>query len=65
MIDWFRTLPLWLELPGLRVVHACWSDEHIELLRRARRALPAHGRAHLERLFTKDHPLVRGGSTWC
>jgi hypothetical protein len=23
-IDWFLTLPLWLDLPGLRVVHACW-----------------------------------------
>lgn len=22
--DWFLTLPLWLDLPGLRVVHACW-----------------------------------------
>ena len=25
-IDWFRTLPVWLDLPGLRVVHACWHD---------------------------------------
>lgn len=24
IIDWFLTLPLWLDLPGLRVVHACW-----------------------------------------
>lgn len=24
IIDWFRTVPLWLELPGLNVVHACW-----------------------------------------
>jgi len=23
-IDWFLTLPLWLDLPGLRVIHACW-----------------------------------------
>jgi hypothetical protein len=22
--DWFLTLPLWLELPNLLVVHACW-----------------------------------------
>ncbi len=26
VIGWFRTLPMWLELPGLRVVHACWDD---------------------------------------
>lgn len=23
-ISWFRTLPLWIEFKGLRVVHACW-----------------------------------------
>jgi len=32
-IDWFRTLPLWLEFPGLRIVHACWHAESIERLR--------------------------------
>jgi Calcineurin-like phosphoesterase len=24
LVAWFLTLPLWLDLPGLRVVHACW-----------------------------------------
>ncbi len=24
-LDWFRTLPLWLDLDGLRVIHACWN----------------------------------------
>lgn len=23
-ISWFRTLPLWLDLPALRLIHACW-----------------------------------------
>jgi hypothetical protein len=32
-LQWFYSLPLFLELPGLRVVHACWDDEHIEWLR--------------------------------
>jgi hypothetical protein len=31
--DWFKTLPLWLDLPGLRVVHACWHQESMEVLR--------------------------------
>jgi hypothetical protein len=31
--DWFRTLPLWLELPGLRIVHACWHQESIDRLK--------------------------------
>jgi Calcineurin-like phosphoesterase len=25
-INWFRQLPVWLEFPGLRVVHACWHE---------------------------------------
>jgi hypothetical protein len=25
-LDWFRTLPLWLDLDGLRVIHACWDE---------------------------------------
>lgn len=30
---WFRTLPLWLDLGGLRVVHACWHEESMAVLR--------------------------------
>jgi Calcineurin-like phosphoesterase len=25
-VRWFSDLPVWLELPGLRVVHACWHE---------------------------------------
>lgn len=32
-LDWFMTLPLALELPGLRAVHACWEPSHIDYLR--------------------------------
>ena len=31
-IRWFRGLPLWLEVDGLRVVHACWHDPSIREL---------------------------------
>jgi hypothetical protein len=31
-IEWFRTLPLWLELDGIRVVHACWDEALMRLL---------------------------------
>lgn len=30
--DWFRTLPLWLDLAGLRIVHACWYQASIDQL---------------------------------
>ena len=35
-IEWFGTLPMWLDLDGLRVVHACWDDKAIATIRAAR-----------------------------
>lgn len=35
VIAWFRTLPLWLDLGPLRVVHACWDAQWIDRIRAA------------------------------
>ncbi len=32
VIEWFRQLPLWLDLGGLRAVHACWDPASIACL---------------------------------
>jgi hypothetical protein len=32
-IDWFKTLPVFYENESFRAVHACWDNEHIELLK--------------------------------
>ncbi|MBF9015837.1 MULTISPECIES: metallophosphoesterase [unclassified Oceanispirochaeta] len=32
IISWFKTLPLYLDLPGLRAVHACWHPSYINYL---------------------------------
>ena len=34
IIGWFKTLPLWLDLPGIRVVHACWHQRFMTWLSR-------------------------------
>lgn len=31
-VAWFKTLPLWLDLGGIRVVHACWHDASMRRL---------------------------------
>lgn len=31
-VEWFKTIPLYLELEGLRVVHACWDQQCIDYL---------------------------------
>ena len=33
-IDWFRTLPIFLEFDNFRVIHACWDYELIEFLKK-------------------------------
>ena len=32
LIAWFKTIPLWLDLGGLRIIHACWDLEAIDRL---------------------------------
>lgn len=32
-LNWFKTLPIFLELDGIRVIHAYWSDKHITYLK--------------------------------
>lgn len=34
-IDWFRTLPMWLDLGELRIVHAAWAERHQRVLEQA------------------------------
>ena len=43
VIDWFKTLPIALDLDGVRVVHACWSDQHIDCLHQGH-----HGAMYLD-----------------
>jgi hypothetical protein len=33
-LRWLRTLPLFLELDGIRIVHACWSENGVEYLKK-------------------------------
>jgi len=49
-IAWFRTLPMWLDLGGVRVVHASWVARHHATVERA-----ADADAHLS-----DRLLVEG-----
>jgi hypothetical protein len=56
-LAWFRTLPLWLELDGLRVVHACWDERSIA---HVTRALQDHGgitTPFLQAAYERGNPL--------
>lgn len=63
-LDWFATLPLWLELDGLRVIHACWDDEMIaQVQRRCGSAAPFTDLEHLVDAATKGTPLYEAIET--
>lgn len=34
-LDWFATLPLWLDLGDIRVVHACWHEPSMRVIENA------------------------------
>lgn len=53
IIDWLLSLPLWLDLPEVRIVHACWHSRFIEYL--GSRLLPgARLSAELMQVATKE-----------
>lgn len=63
-LDWFATLPLWLDLGGLRVVHACWHDESIAVIEReCGSSAPFADVDQLVAANTPSHPLNRAVET--
>lgn len=32
-LKWLKTLPLFLDFGGIRIIHACWDDENIDILK--------------------------------
>jgi hypothetical protein len=53
-VGWFRTLPLWMDLPQLQIVHACWSPEAMRCLTPFLDGSQRLKDAHLASLFTRD-----------
>ena len=34
-VEWFKTMPLWLDLDEIRVIHACWHEESMSVVQKA------------------------------
>lgn len=57
-LDWFATLPMWLDLGELRVIHACWHEESIEqVLKLCKSAAPFADVKYLVAANTEGDPL--------
>jgi hypothetical protein len=52
-VDWFYTLPLFLEIDGIRVVHSCWDTNHISWLKKN------HGNLLTEKLLIDSHDKTK------
>lgn len=57
-LEWFTTIPLWLDLGGLRVVHACWHQDSIAVVeKQCGSSTPFGDTNHLVAATDKDNPL--------
>lgn len=56
-LDWFRTLPMWLDLDGLRAVHACWDEQVMSMIADVRKGERTITTDFLHSACRKGHPL--------
>ncbi|MCA9062334.1 MAG: metallophosphoesterase [Planctomycetaceae bacterium] len=56
-LEWIRTLPMWLDLGGLRVVHACWSPQDFMVIDEGLRQFGSVTTDFLQAATTEGDPL--------
>lgn len=54
-VEWFKTLPVFLDLEHLRVVHAWWHQPHIDFVKREMPEGVLNSDAFLQSAFDKNH----------
>lgn len=63
-LKWFATLPLWIDLGGLRVIHACWHEESMAVVeQRCGSNAPFAALEHLVAASDPDDALYRAVET--
>lgn len=56
-LQWFKTLPLWLDLGGLRVIHACWHEPSMRVVENELGSNRFNSIDQFVRAATKGEPL--------
>ena len=65
-LGWIANLPLFLEIDGLRIVHACWDDNHIDYLKKINGPitkeilLKAHDKENHKDAWTVYEEILKG-----
>ncbi len=62
-IRWFKTLPMFLDLGELRLVHACWHRGEIDVLKAVLKSDYTVPDDMLEQMFTRDSALSHASET--
>mgnify|MGYP001178554192 CR=1 FL=1 len=63
-IDWFKTLPIYLELDNLRIVHACWHTPSLDILSKYATEGVLHNDAWIS-ATTEGHELFEAIQVLC
>ena len=58
-LQWFRTLPMWIEKPELRMVHACWDPRDFQIISESLTSGESVSTDFLIRATRKSGPLYR------
>jgi hypothetical protein len=56
-LEWFKTLPLWLDLGEIRVIHACWHEPSMKVVERELGSNRFTAPDQFVRASTKGDPL--------
>lgn len=56
-IEWFKTLPIFVETDTYRAVHACWDSDSIDVVRKYTNADNSIKTEHWYHAFDKEHEL--------
>jgi hypothetical protein len=58
-VAWFRTLPMWLDLDGIRIVHACWDEGSMKVIDEAIRENGGVSTDFMQTAMQKSSPLFQ------
>lgn len=63
-LKWFTTIPMWLDLGGVRVIHACWHEDSMRLVeKKCGSSAPFREVNHLVAASDENDPLFQAIET--
>lgn len=62
VVDWFMTLPLWIDLPEARAVHACWHPRAVETIKSRLGEIPLLTENLLHEAIDESGPQKKEGT---